>query len=105
MDIKNLDVVKIGNNEFTYGDTCIIERGRIVTVVGIAGNRVLVRYFIDRTVYGTSCPNGAVFFLTKERFYEMRREYCYHHCDCDCNCHAVTVEDADKKLVRKLLNK
>lgn len=107
--VKNLETISSGNNSFRYGDFCSIQRGGTVTVVGIAGNRVLVRYFIDRTVHGALAPSGVVFFITKERFSEMRKEYRYCHChrdrDCYCDCYAVAAEDAEKKLVRELLNK
>lgn len=94
VDVKNLQTVPSGNTSFSYGDSCGIQQGGVV-VVGIEGNRVLVRYSINGTMCGTPCPNGVVFFLTKERFSRMTAEY--HS--------AVAAEDADKNLVKKLLGK
>ena len=95
VDVKNLQTVPSGNTSFSYGDSCGIQRGGVVMVVGIDGNRVLVRYAISGAMYGTPCPDGVVFFISKERFSKMTAEY--HS--------AVAAENADKNLIKKLLGK
>ena len=95
VDVKNTEVVRSGNNEFSYNRSCGIQQGGTVTVVGIDGDRLLVRYSINGTMYGTPCPSGIVFFITKERFSKMTAEF----------NSAVTAENAEKSIIKKLLGK
>ncbi len=75
VEVRNLEPVKGGNHDFGFGDSCGIEEGGTVTVVGIEGGRLLVHYSISGTKFGTPCPNGVLFFTTKERFSRMTAEY------------------------------
>lgn len=75
VDVKNLQAVPSGNNSFSYGDTCGVQQGGVVTVVGIVDNHLLVQYSIDGTMNGTSCPTGVIFFTTKKRFSEMTARF------------------------------
>ncbi|MDD5749455.1 MAG: hypothetical protein PHO91_01550 [Patescibacteria group bacterium] len=77
VDVLNQEVVYSGNNEFTYGETCGIECGGTVTVIGeVDEGNVLVRYTSPHgQTYGTPCPSGIIFQLSKERFTLMTAEY------------------------------
>lgn len=93
--IKNLEPLKSKNNEFSYGDRCVIQRGGTVKVVGIDGDHVLVRYSIKGPQFGASCPSGALFFITKTEFSEMTARY-----------HQVQKrEEGGKTLIRRLTEK
>jgi len=75
VDVKNPEPIKSGNTSFGYNESCGIQHGGTVTVVGIEGNRLLVRYSIGGTQFGTPCPTGVLFFTTKETFSKMTAEY------------------------------
>ena len=94
VNVKNPNPVKSGNSTFSYDDFCGIQYGGTVTMVGIEGDNLLVRYSIDGTQYGTPCPDGALFFITKERFSKMTDEY----------NRIFSAKKAEKNLVQKLLN-
>lgn len=94
VDVKNRDPVKSGNgSSFGYGESCGIQHGGTVTVVGIEGNRLLVRYSIGGTQFGTPCPTGVLFFTTKETFLKMTAEY----------RRVRQSEQAEKDLVERLV--
>ncbi|MDP3710366.1 MAG: hypothetical protein Q8R29_01435 [bacterium] len=95
VDVKNPEPVKSGNNDFGYGESCGIQHGGTITVVGIEENRLLVRYSIGGTQYGTSCPSGIIFFTTKETFSKMSAEY---------NRIRVAKQN-EKDIVKRLLKK
>ncbi len=94
VDVKNLGSVRSGNSSFEYGHSCSIKRGGTVTVAGIDGDRLLVRYSVDGTQYGAPCPTGILFFTTKEKFSKMTMEY--HK--------IITAEEAEQSLVKRLSN-
>lgn len=87
--VKNLE--PIGNGSFRYGDQCNIKHGAKVTVVGIDGNRVLVRYSLAEynSHAGSSCMHGVLFFVTKAEFLGMSAK------------HAAT--SGEKKIIKQLL--
>ena len=93
VDVKNLKPVESGNISFDFGESCGIQYGGTVTVVGIERNRLLVRYSIDSNQYGTRCPSGVLFFTTKGRFSKMTEEY----------RRVWDAEQNERRLVRKLL--
>ena len=95
VDVKNARPVSSGNNEFGYGRSCGVKRGGIVTVVGIDGDRLLVRYQIAGTPFGTPCPSGVLFFIKKETFSKMTAEY--HR--------VLKAEQDEKNLIERLLKK
>ena len=94
--MKNPEPVESGNNSFSYNESCGIQRGGILTVVGVQDNRVLVRYTVDGEQYGTPCPSGVVFFTTKEKFSFMKD-------DADAFKCVKAKEESEKNLVKKLL--
>ena len=57
------------------GDTCSIQKGGKVTVIGIDGDRVLVRYTSPAPSIGTPCPSGVLFFVSKDKFQDMTPRY------------------------------
>lgn len=92
VDVKNPDPVESGNSSFGYGQSCGVQYGGTMKVVGIEGNRLLVRYSIDGTQFGSPCPTGVLFFITKESFSKMTAEY-----------HRVrAAEQSEKDLVKRL---
>ena len=79
-----------------YGETCGIEIGGTVTVVGISNDsKVLVRYTAPDDPTGTPCPTGVLFFTTEKKFSKMTSE---HNQIC-------ISEQRERDLVKKLLNK
>jgi hypothetical protein len=76
-----------------YGETCGIEMGGTVKVVGIDGDRVLLVYAAPGNPIGTPCPSGVMFFMSKENFSKMTAQY-------KMVCQS---RDAKKDLVKKLL--
>jgi hypothetical protein len=84
-----------GKREIGYGETCGIQKGGTVKVVGIDGNRLLVIYEAPGESVGTPCPSGVVFFISKNNFSKMTSEY----------QKACQVENYEKKLVKNLLGK
>jgi hypothetical protein len=95
VDVKNPESVESGNTSFGYGEHCGIQRGGTVTVVGIEGNRLLVRYSISGTQFGTPCPSGILFFTTKETFSKVTAEY----------RRVRAAEQSERNLVKRLLTK
>ena len=93
VDVKNLKTVESGNVSFDFGESCGIQYGGTVMVVGIERNRLLVRYSIDSNQYGTRCPSGVLFFTTKEKFSKMTTEY----------RRVWDAEQKERKLVKRLL--
>lgn len=57
-----------GNVAFAAGDSCSIQRGGFVSIVGFSDDnkRALVRYSLPQQTFGAPCPSGAVFFLTTD---------------------------------------
>lgn len=95
VDVKNVQPVKSGNTSFSYGEHCGVQHGGTVTVLGVVGDRVLVRYSIADVQYGTPCPSGIVFFTTKGTFSAMTAEY-----------HRINAaNEREKNLVAKLSKK
>jgi hypothetical protein len=70
--IMNPDGIESGNMFFEFEESAGIETPGIVTVVGFHENLVLVKYHISGTVFGTRCPNGAIFFLEQKVFSDWR---------------------------------
>jgi hypothetical protein len=95
VDVKNSAPLKIGKSSFGYGETCGIQRGGVVTVVGIEGDRILVRYSMPGLPSGTACPSGVLFFTDKRTFSGMTAE----HRRID------ETERAEKSLVERLTGK
>jgi len=95
VEVKNLDPIKNGNGSFKYGESCGIERGATVTVVNSFFDRVLVRYSINGTKYGSFCPTGVFFFTTGRTFFEMTAKYFL----------ALEAEKTEKDLIRRLLKR
>ena len=94
VEVKNPEPVKSVISSVGYGEFCGIQQGSTVTVVGIEGDRLLVRYSIGGGgPRGTPCLSGVVFFTTKEAFSKMTAEY-----------HRVQKAEQDElELVRRLL--
>jgi hypothetical protein len=95
VEVKNLEPIKSsGNRDFSYGDSCDIQKGGTVTVVGIDGERLLVCYSISGgPQHGISCPSGVVFFIKKEHFTRMITEH----------NRVRAAEQAEKDLIKRLL--
>jgi hypothetical protein len=79
IDVQNLHPVtqKFSNGQkpLVAGDTCGIEEGGVVTVIGVEGDRVLVRYKAPGSPMGTRCPSGVIFFVSKDTFLGMSETY------------------------------
>ncbi|MCK5416814.1 hypothetical protein KAI92_05305 [Candidatus Parcubacteria bacterium] len=95
VDIKNPDPIKNRNVTFKYDDSCNIQCGGIVTVVGIHGDLLLVRYTIDdKQSSGTLCPSDVVFFVAKEKFLTMTDKY---------NRRVQDEKTSEKNLIKNIL--
>ena len=73
--VQNTAPIKGGNGSFGYNDPCTVQPGAQVEAVGLDGYSILVRYSINGTQYGSSCPSGALFFTTVDKFTQMTAEY------------------------------
>lgn len=91
--IVNLKSLSRGSRIFFYGDGCAVREGFRVSVVGIDGERVLLRYDQDRKRVAMDCINGTLFFLKKDRYLFMRKE----------RARRDEQERHEKAVVRKLL--
>lgn len=82
-----------GDSKLRVGETCGVEFGGSIIVVGIEGENLLVEYFAPGDPMGTPCPSGVRFLISKISFAAMNEEY-------------TTKRDAilaEKELVKKLL--
>ena len=104
LEIKKGDVATISNMEYVgvknleqlgnyfYGSTCNTDPGDTLTVIGIDGDKLLVRYNKNgNSAY--SCPSGIIFFITKDEFLKMKHT----------EEKAEQKERAEKGLIRRLL--
>ncbi len=91
--VKNSAPVRSGNNSFGYNDTCGIQHGATMTVEGIAGEQILVSYQIETVQYGTPCPSGVIFFISREDF--LRAEDLYQS--------ILNEAQKEKELIQRLL--
>lgn len=58
--------------QFKYGDSCIIQRGRDIEVLGFTKDKVLVEYSGAGFTEGTFCPDEIQFLLTPEEFISQK---------------------------------
>lgn len=93
--VKNLEPIKNGNVTFGYDDSCGIQEGGTVTVIGVVEDRLLVRYSTSGVKYGTPCPSGIHFFTTKESFSSLSTRY----------ERARQAKQAERDLVERLIKK
>ena len=74
--LKNPEVIQESDTSFGYGNVGLVRYGGTVTVVGLVGDSVLVRYSRSPKLPSNNltlpCPNGALFFIKKERFREWQ---------------------------------
>jgi len=96
--VQNINSIRQRFSNGTYilqaGETCGVEFGGFITVVGIrSGNNLLVEYTAPGNPEGTPCPSGTRFIISRPEFMNMTRQY-------------VAIRDAtlaEKALVRQLL--
>lgn len=88
----NLEPIKIKDNTIKYGVECKLQQGNTITVVGIDGFNLLVRYKADRERSGF-CPTGTLFFTDKQEFSRMTDQYKKY----------IRSESEAKDTVKKLL--
>ncbi|MBU0707357.1 hypothetical protein KKG41_03220 [Patescibacteria group bacterium] len=63
-----------GNFPLSYEETCGIEAGGIITVLGeMSSTTLLVEYTAPGSPMGTPCPSGVLFEIKKDDFNAMRR--------------------------------
>ena len=72
----------IGNNAITYkyGERCEFDSryNNRVTVIGVSGDEVLLRYETDHPSPGDgnrNCINGVFFVVTRDKYDEMRSQF------------------------------
>ena len=75
VEVQNPDGVKSGNNEFPFGDTCGVDTGHVMTTKALDGDKVLVEYDLPYQAYGTPCPDGTLFFTSREAFLRSTDQY------------------------------
>jgi hypothetical protein len=71
--VRNLEPIKLGNAEVSYGDICQAATGDAVKVIGVSGEYILAEYSYrngDMALPGR-CPNHTLFFVTKKQFAAM----------------------------------
>ena len=75
IEVKNLNGIKNGNCYYGFDTgSCGIKEGGILKVVGIKENSLLVRYYVEKKQYGTNCPSGTLFFISKKTFSTMTED-------------------------------
>jgi len=73
--VQNLDEIKSGNGGFFFGEKCGIKENQTISVVAIDGDDVLVRYNLPYPAYGSPCPDGTLFFVSKTLFLGLTDQY------------------------------
>jgi len=70
VEVRNSRGIENGNVPFEWGGKCGINERGILVKMGIdhERDRVLCRYVTSKTVFGTNCPTGTVFFLGRKDF-------------------------------------
>ena len=95
VEVKNTTPIKNLNASYAFGDTCGIDRGGVIKVEAVTGDRLLVRYTAKVERGGSPCPSGTLYFVTTAAFSGMTAEY--HK--------VIAAEAADKALINNLLKK
>jgi len=74
VEVRNSRGIKNGNVTFEWGGKCGINERGILVKMGIdhESDRVLCRYVTSKTVFGTNCPTGTVFFVDQKYFEGLR---------------------------------
>ncbi len=73
--LKNLEKISVvPGAPNRYGEECVTERGGTLSVVGIDGDRLLVRYSITARNAG-HCQSGSLFFVGMQEFSEMTAKF------------------------------
>lgn len=95
--VKNPDGIRNGNVFHKFNETCGIEEGGIIEVVGFVGNDLLVKYSAPdfRLTYGTPCPCGTALIIERSKFVEMTEEY----------QKIAQARDAEKNSIAAILEK
>ncbi|MDD5489457.1 MAG: hypothetical protein PHP25_02140 [Candidatus Moranbacteria bacterium] len=75
--VKNPDGINNGNIFHEFNETCSIEVGGIIEVVGFVGNDLLMKYSAPdfKLTYGTSCPCGTALIVERLKFVKMTEKY------------------------------
>ncbi len=94
-EVKNLDEIKNKTRTFVYGDRCHLSGDGALTVIAADGNRVLVRYSTAKETDGSLCPDGTIFFYSKEKFIKTAEEERRRNRELK----------EEKELIKKLLGK
>lgn len=94
--VKNLSPVFRGKDFLVYGGSCYIQRGGVVEAIGADKDLVLVNYStVSEVTWSHNCPTGTLLFVTKQEFSSMTAEY----------KRIQAAEQAEKELIRRLINK
>jgi hypothetical protein len=73
--VQNPTPVENGNGKFEFGDRCSVEVGHVVKVRAVDGMDILVEYQVPGIGFGAPCPNGVLFFTSREAFLRMTDQY------------------------------
>jgi hypothetical protein len=75
VEVVNEHGLDNGNGHFSYGSTCGIQAGGCLSIIGEEGEMLMVRYSIPGQMFGTPCPSGTEFLLTRDTFNAMTPNY------------------------------
>lgn len=70
--VWNPEPIRNKDQIFKYGDSCTIEMGNSVSVIGLDGGWVLIRYSVASAPNLHRCPSGIVSYIPKDLFLEMK---------------------------------
>lgn len=71
--VKNPNGIKNENGFFGFGDSCGVQAGNRITILGIKDNILLVRYNNIKKEYGTPCPDNTVYMKEKSTWVSMEK--------------------------------
>ena|SRR3989344_5518063 len=95
VEIKNLEPIKNASKNFSFGDWCHLAKEGKITAVGMDGERVLARYSTSKETSGSVCPDGAIFFYSKEKFLKAA----------DAERRRIWELEKERELIKKLLGR
>lgn len=73
--VNSEGITNDGNFHFEFQDPCVIHRTAKLKVKDKLESKLLVEYLIEGKNYLGSCPSGALFYVTEEKFKAMNKRY------------------------------
>jgi len=73
--VVNESPIESSNNEFEFGDDCVVKAGGVVEEISRSTQDVLIRYSASSRTGGTLCPTGTEFLIEVQDFELMGFTY------------------------------